>query len=606
MAPALPITIIKKLPVPLPLTRRIVALDPGNGCLRAILLEEFLGTIRVIKSARLPRTPAEQDPAESLPTRVRRLLDDMGDYPVAIVLRQDHVTAQIIDIAVSSAEEVNAFIAEEALKLRGLSESLVVYDHSRVTPFGRFQNPYWVTLCLETEIFRQLDTLGLNSDFICEVSPAADSLFNAYASLGRKDSIALLADIGTTGTLVVLVHEGEMVAAATTTQGGNTFTQRLAKATGVDFVQAEQEKIDARIGERSAAGAPLASAADEWWSEIDRLTQDWARSMGLPKDNTDSPKVLICGGGGKLNGLLDHLNHSAKGLFEPWPEMPGFAPGEDASSYQLALGIGHKVLGRPAVSTSLLPEEVQSIWRDRLGLLRLQSAGFFLATLAALALIVATGRQLALGQQTRARMVEAQTANRILDDYAQTYKLLNQRYERLRPILSLQTNTQDTLTTLSRLSQLRTNHTYWLILYADQASYLAKPAATTNGAVPYSPNSTQPSRGFIAELTIPKEGEAMRQELSDVVAQLKKSGLYQNVDAIPSEARRKWVDNQLVLADKTFALGLNLRELPLSPLPPFTDTATPYTTNLFTPPRTAQGLPSGFRRPTPSRAAESQ
>ena len=552
----------------MPLTRRVIALDAGTQTIRALLLEEFLGTVRVVRSASLERVEMSDDEGPDESVRIRQMLEELGDWPVAIVLSQSHVTSQVIEVPGTTSDPVERFLDDEAAKLRGLSESLVVHDHSPLPPFGKFRNPYWVTLCLETEIFRQFHTAGLTSDTICEVTPAADALFHAFRATCPPSPNVLLVNIGAAGTLVVLIHEGKRVAAGTASRGGDAITEELARLTDGDWARAEQEKRSAQLAEGSEVGAALRRGVDAWWSEVARLRSEWMHGLGLAEAN-NPPVTYLSGGGSKLGGLAAYLESRSGGIqFKAWPASDDLGLGAETAGFEQAYGIGNQLLGSADSRTSLLPDEVQDIWKDRLSLSRLQSAGLFVITIATILLLLASGRKVMLASEKNRLLSEARKANRMLDASEQLYRTLHEHYEQVRPWLTWQTNTVETLRTLELLGSIATNQPFWLVLFADHATYLTKPAGTNSAPLqPVSPWNGTNSRSYVAELTIPLEGEAMRQALADIVNRLKKTGRYTTVDVLPVEGRRRWVDPAYQIADKTFTLGITPIETPLGKLP---------------------------------------
>jgi hypothetical protein len=142
---------------------------------------------------------------------------------------------------------------------------------------------------------------------------------------------------------------------------------------------------------------------------------------------------------------------------------------------------------------------------------------------------------------------------------------LAEDYERLRPVLARQRQTMDALQTLALLQTVRSNQTFWYVLFADHLSYFtAVPWGTTNAAATGAESPVTNSAmaalattpGFVVELCVPEEGDALRQTLSRVVAELKQSRLFTNVDSLSIDRRRSLVDPQVLLPDRHFSLNL--------------------------------------------------
>jgi hypothetical protein len=143
------------------------------------------------------------------------------------------------------------------------------------------------------------------------------------------------------------------------------------------------------------------------------------------------------------------------------------------------------------------------------------------------------------------------------------------QYETVRPVLQRQTETMDTLRALTALQQARSNQNFWFVLFADQESYFTLPPVPTTNAPAAAATTLQSTvrdvtnnptykYGFIAELCVPLEPEPMRRALSTLVADLKRSGGFKNVDALPADLRRTMVDPKLLLPDRSAALDLEM------------------------------------------------
>jgi hypothetical protein len=146
----------------------------------------------------------------------------------------------------------------------------------------------------------------------------------------------------------------------------------------------------------------------------------------------------------------------------------------------------------------------------------------------------------------------------------------------LLPLLKQQRHTLDTLQTLALLQQARSNQSFWYVLFADPASYFAaRPWGETNPPPQTATPAPAPAlNGFIVELCLPEQGDAMRLTLSQLVTNLKQSNLFQNVDSLPADRRRSLVDPGVLLPEH-FALELVLPDDRFPDLELVTDRKTP-------------------------------
>jgi hypothetical protein len=172
---------------------------------------------------------------------------------------------------------------------------------------------------------------------------------------------------------------------------------------------------------------------------------------------------------------------------------------------------------------------------------------------------------------------------------------LRHDYEQLLPLLRQQRHTVDTLQSLALLQHVRSNQSFWFVLFADPVSYFtAQPWGDTNPPPAHSAITnlpTPPIHGFIAELCLPEQGDALRRTLSALVTHLKESQLFQNVDSLPAERRRQLVDPS-VLIPEYFTLLFELPEDRLEPNSPATNRPPP---DAIANPTTASST-SGTRR----------
>jgi hypothetical protein len=183
--------------------------------------------------------------------------------------------------------------------------------------------------------------------------------------------------------------------------------------------------------------------------------------------------------------------------------------------------------------------------------------------------------------------VQAETALLRSQATERATRRLKEDYERIRPLLEHQQFTYDLLQTLGLVQQVRSNRSFWYVLFSDQHSYFNVPSgsltneppatnATTGVSLTGASETTEttnrpPARpGFIAELCIPEEGEAMRRTLSQVVNALKQNPRFKNVDTVPPEQRRPLAEAKAIIPEHHFAIFLELAtnefQLPLMPV----------------------------------------
>jgi hypothetical protein len=159
------------------------------------------------------------------------------------------------------------------------------------------------------------------------------------------------------------------------------------------------------------------------------------------------------------------------------------------------------------------------------------------------------------------------------------YRELNLDYERVYPVLLRQRQTLDTLQALAAIQTARTNDDFWYVLFADAASYQSGTSGLALAGLPAgrqaggtnTPVAAGPERReFIVELCVPREGEALRRVLSDVVVNLKRNVLFNRVDSLSPERKRDLIDPKVAVSNRVFAVAMEVaggRLTPPTPLP---------------------------------------
>lgn len=556
--------------IPLLPCKRLLAIDPGNQCLKLLVVEETFGRL-YIRHQELVEVPSGGALSEEEAMRhAQELIFELGDDPVALAVPHDRALSQLVDLPPTDATEARRLIEQETVKLSGLGESNIVFDYTALRPFGRHGNPFWVTLCREEEVQRQVDRCGLAHLDLCEVTTTANALMAAGLAANLAGQLVAMVDFGSTTTTVVIIDDGQGVEAAQFLIGGDALTEALATQQGTSLEEAENRKRGLDLARDAVNAAVVKPVLREWLAELRRVLTEWLKDQGRADVPLEDFRIVLSGGGSLQPGLIEHLQQAGPLRFELWPASGwDSAPG---SRFAVAYGAAIQALGRSRQPVSLLPAQVQRFWRGHHSVNLLHSLIVFLLAVAVVAIGFGTWQKHelvsskeALLAQSREALVKAQ---RIQDSTLQ----LRQRYERLQPGLERQQNTTDVLQTLALLQQVRSNQNFWFVLLSDLPSYESASAwGASNGpvAAPAASASQGSVRaGFLAEVTLPEQGEAMRRMLSQLVADLRSAHLFSNVDLLPADRRRALVDPALVLPDRHFTLALELPVDRLPPLPP--------------------------------------
>src|SRR5690625_126290 len=185
----------------LTLTRRCIAVDLGESRIKAILAERKGRRIEILHAFNLDLQEEGLLTPDETNRHVSRILSEMGDYPVSLVVPQHIAVSHLIALPADYKGRRGArMIEEETQKLVGLSESAIVYDYFRLKPLPKNRNPIWVTVSREEELSQQIDRLRDSELFINSATNSGNALASAYIASQPKIDRVALADIGATST----------------------------------------------------------------------------------------------------------------------------------------------------------------------------------------------------------------------------------------------------------------------------------------------------------------------------------------------------------------------------------------------------------------------
>ncbi|MET0516101.1 MAG: type IV pilus assembly protein PilM [Nitrospiraceae bacterium] len=139
---------------------------------------------------------------------------------------------------------------------------------------------------------------------------------------GSPDNTTTLVNIGASVMNVNIVRAGVSLFTRDIPIGGNRYTEAVQRELGVSYEDAEQLKKNDRSAKDSQAGlnAVIDSVSAEVASEIAR-TIDYFKTTSA---ESDIARVLLCGGGAKINGLPQHLRdrmHVDVGIANPFNDI---------------------------------------------------------------------------------------------------------------------------------------------------------------------------------------------------------------------------------------------------------------------------------------------
>jgi Tfp pilus assembly PilM family ATPase len=580
-----------------PPIRRVLAVDAGSRRIKLALAESDFGRVRLLQQEMIDLQAEGLVSPTEIAAHLQATIEECGNPPLALVLPQHLSISQVLDLPVAPESEVDKMIADETVKLSGVSESRIVYDFVRAESSARGRQQFWVTLAQEGDIRERILKLGVEQDDLCEVTTTANALIAAYRAACPLSSRSILVHLGAQSTVLAVMLAGQGAFATTFQMGGDFFTRALARLCNCPEESAETTKRKTNLLHGPQAMPEFVAVVDGWVAELKRQLNEWfEHHPNLSKDL--AAFELIAGGGGfDQPGLLEYL--AGKGLrFQTWPAAGGSqtpstertttptAPASlPAKGFEVAFGTALQALGHSAQPVSLLPEDYRQAWRKRLNRQRIELASAALLVVCAILLGLATWQKLSIirAQSALRDKIQAGSADVEAND-ALAGELLNE-YQNIRPVFAAHQNTMDTLKTIALLQQSRTNRDFWYVLIADQQSYFSRPPLppSTNAPVktnimgapidfPHSPlfgwrtpvssltNLISARPGYIVGLCVPGDAEAARRTVGELVNGLKHQPLFTKADLLSDDLRRNLADPKVTLPDRNFVLALDFAE----------------------------------------------
>jgi len=550
-----------------------------------MLAQSDFGKLRILKEEIVDLQAEGLVSPEETKSQVTKILMEWGRPPLALVLPEHLSISQVIDLPLSAESDVDKLIAEESIKLSGVSESRIVYDFARLETPASNRQQFWVTLCQEGNIRERIQRLGLQHEDICEVTTTANALIAAYRASAPDSARAILVHLGSQTTVIVVLLNSQGAFATSFPMGADFFTRALARQRQCSEEKAENLKRGKDFLNGPQASAGFCEAVDGWAAELKRQLSEWFQQNSALASQAASFDLVAGGGGFDQPGLLEYLKSKADFPFQPWPHGAQAESGAVSKGLEIAFGAALQALGHSRQPVSLLPQDYREAWRKQVNRQRVEWASLSILFVCVVVLAFGTWRKLSMITNQETLLATVRAGQEMVDaNDLLTSELLTQ-YEALRPVIAAQQNTLDTLRTLSLLQQSRSNRSFWYVLLADQQSYFSQPPAllSTNRpaktnllssvlepphpgflASPGYPaaltNAALAKPGYIAEVCVPGDPEATRQALSELVNGLKQQRLFSKVDLLSDDLRRSLADPKVITPERDFVLALDFAE----------------------------------------------
>lgn len=568
------------LGMPMLPAQRVIAIDVALPHVKLMLAQKFLNKITILRKDVIEcpdYNDASEISRENLKEEIQKKISSYGHYPVAITLPQHLSLSQVIDLPPAAEADVKRMIQGEAHRIAGLSQTKIVWDYAPLRPYGKHAHSFWISLCQEQEVDRAIEKLGIEREEVREVMSIGNALICSYLRRFPETVSTVIVEIGTQSTTVAILYEGQGVYVTSFALGVELLSETISNPLVTDNSLSERTDIILKknLFSGNDKSESYCAAIENWLHELLRIVGEWLSENMELRLSLQSFNFVLCGLGAAQPGLIEYLNKIAPDLhFMLWQdedEAKKYPPGFFAA----AEGVAFQALGVNKQSASLLPEDLRTMWRSQKIAHILQSVCVLL--IAILIILLGIGTWKVVYEIRERAMVKSQIENGL--EIANRLDLIKgqalKNYERIRPILYKKQFTMDAIQTLDLITTVRSNKPMWFVVFADDQTYFsAPPLITTNeptqtnvvGIIgPTLPSSDQSATnrvvvkpGFVTEVCIPEEGEALRRSLSQLVNALKQYSRFKNVDTVPAEQRRLLADQRTILPEKHFAIFMEI------------------------------------------------
>lgn len=549
--------------------RRYLAVDVGSRCIKVLLVSSVFGRIRVHAHRLIGLDETSQPGAPGWERVVEEIHEELGSHPMVISVPQHSTVSQVTDLPSSNARSVRSLIERDIVSLSGLTESAIVFDYGQLVPFGQYGNPYWVTHAREEEIVSLVRSFQDVNGQVWEITSTGNALAAAYREAQPDRTNAMLVDLGSGGTEVVLIYQGQSVYMTSFAVGGMFFQDAVRKERGCSEMEAEFIKNTENLLAGKTLMPELQHLVDRWHEEMVRILEDWLGEHPLLNVTAGSFEVVLSGGDSQLPGLLDYLKGNSILTFKTWEQLPVTLPVQPEGQFAVAYGLASVLLRRQGPSASLVPEEMRSVRKEHSALQLLHAGTWAVLIIIALVLGFGTWQKSYVlenieNQLSRARAVlaKARHTDRLKVQLANDYEFI-------RPVLARQRDTVAAIQTLGLLSSEPLPSNAWFVLFADSESYYTEPeimVVSTNEPVvaitpeyPLAPDvQERQTNSFIAEISTSLDPLEAGLALGKLIDQLKDHPLFRNVDILSLDERRRLVPKTVLAPNGHYAISIAL------------------------------------------------
>lgn len=549
----------------LPPARRFLAVDVGSRCLKALLVSNLFGRLRIHAHRVIGLDESSQPGSAGWARVLQELAEELGVHPLVVSVPQHATDSQVLDLPGADARTIREQIQADVVRLSGLTESAIIYDYGQLEPFAQCSNPYWVTHARESEVLSVVRHFEAFSEDVLEVSSTANALVAAYREAHPAPSNVLLVDLGSSGTEVAVVCQGQGVYVTSFAVGGLLFSEHIRAERRCPPMEAEFAKNTENLLTGPEAMPALQQMVDRWHGELVRILEDWLGEHPVLNISASQFEVILCGGESEMPGLIEYLRTNSVLTFRRWAELPGCPPIQPAGQFAVAFGLACELFRRGGPSASLVPEEMRAARKEQGAVQLLQAGTWLVLAITVLVLGFGTWQKFYFIRAAEEQLTQAQAVLQLARQTDRLKLQLAAEYEELRPVLTRQRQTIAAVQTLGLLANHELETNAWFVLFADADSYYTEPASPPPTNAP--PVTSLPAaslarltNAFVAEFSTTLDPFSARAVLSGMIDRFKQNPIFRKVDILSPDQRRRLVKDSVVVPEGHYALSFTLTD----------------------------------------------
>lgn len=225
---------------------------------------------------------------------------------VSIPLKASFVT--IINLPFTPEKNISEVIQLEARRYIPVSVSEVVLDwwvlpeETREAKEGQKQFVKILLVAIHKDILESYKNVILKAR-LKEKAYEIESFSMVRSCLGKESMATAVVDLGASTTKLVIVDYGMIKASHSLSQGAQDITIAMSHSMNIDFSRAEELKREIGLSdlpEHKEVVSVIEPTLDYIFSDVKALIKDFQK-----KNNRPVGKVVLCGGGSLLRGIVD-------------------------------------------------------------------------------------------------------------------------------------------------------------------------------------------------------------------------------------------------------------------------------------------------------------